>query len=196
MLSAARVCPPARRRFLVVGVSVLAGAGLLGGAVPASQAATSASTVPYVNPPDPTPPNPAPPRPTGRLVPAQGSLFGIHTVPDPTTAKKPADMGIVKRETDAGRTLDIDNHYYSSFDAALPSGGGKPVMPGWREQWDIASGRIPMVSWGGGDTILIVQGKYDAAIDAAAQRFQALGAPFFLRWFWEPDGLRDTKAKL
>ncbi|MCA1844660.1 MAG: hypothetical protein LC792_16000, partial [Actinobacteria bacterium] len=142
------------------------------------------------------PATPAPPRPTGRLVPSQGSLFGIHTIPDPVTAKSPADMGIVQRETDAGRTMDIDNHYYASFDAALPSGGGKPVMPGWREQWDIANGRIPMVSWGGGDVDLIVGGKYDAAIDAAAQRFQALGAPFFLRWFWEPDGTRPSKAGL
>jgi hypothetical protein len=197
MLNAARVCPPARRRFLVGAAAALVVASALGGASPqASQAATSTKTVPYVDPPAPTPPDPPAPRPTGRLVPSHGSLFGIHTIPDPATAKSPADMGIVKRETDAGRTLDIDNHYYASFDAALPSGGGKPIMPGWREQWDIASGRIPMVSWGGGDTIAIVQGKYDAAIDAAAQRFQALGAPFFLRWFWEADGTRSSKADL
>jgi hypothetical protein len=183
----------ARRPLLLAALAVVAS---LAGAVPPSRAATSTKTVPYVNPPAPTPPNPAPPRPTGRLVPAQGSLFGIHTIPDPATAKSPADMGIVKRETDAGRTLDIDNHYYASFDAALPSGGGKPIMPGWREQWDIANGRIPMVSWGGADVDLIVNGKYDAAIDAAAQRFQALGAPFFLRWFWEPDGTRPSKADL
>jgi len=181
------------RRPLIVAAAVAVLASL-GGAVPASRAATN--TVPYVNPPDPTPAVPAPPRPTGRLVPSHGSLFGIHTIPDPATAKGPADMGIVKRETDAGRTLDIDNHYYASFDAALPSGGGKPIMPGWREQWDIASGRIPMVSWGGADVDLIVAGTYDAAIDAAAQRFGALGAPFFLRWFWEPDGTRPSKADL
>ena len=134
MSRAARVCPPARRRF-VVGTVALAVVSSFGGiALPASEAATSTNTVPYINPPDPAPASPAPPRPTGRLVPSQGSLFGIHTIPDPATAKSPADMGIVKRETDAGRTLDIDNHYYASFDAALPSGGGKPIMPGWREQ--------------------------------------------------------------
>jgi hypothetical protein len=182
-------------RHPLVVAAALAVLASVGGAVPASRAATP-STVPYVNPPDPAPAVPAPPRPTGRLVPSQGSLFGIHTIPDPATAKIPADMGIVKRETDAGRTLDIDNHYYANFDAALPSGGGKPIMPGWREQWDIASGRIPMVSWGGADVDLIVAGKYDAAIDAAAQRFGALGAPFFLRWFWEPDGTRPSKADL
>ena len=72
--------------------------------------AIAANTVPYIDPPPPAPPTHAVPRPTGRLVPAQGSLFGIHTIPDPATAKSPADMGIVKRETDAGRTMDIDNH--------------------------------------------------------------------------------------
>ena len=51
-----------------------------------------------------------------------------------------------------------------------------------------------MISWGGADVIDIVNGKYDAAIDAAATRLQALGAPFFLRWFWEPDGTRPSKA--
>jgi ribosomal protein L24E len=137
-----------------------------------------------------------PPRPTGRLVPSHGSLFGIHTIPDSPTAKTAADMGITKREADAGRTLDIDNHYYPNFDAAAPLSGGKPTLPGWREQWDIQSGRIPMVSWGGADVIEIVNGKYDAAIDAAATRLQALGAPFFLRWFWEPDGTRASKASL
>jgi ribosomal protein L24E len=159
-------------------------------------AAQAAHTVPYLEPPAPTPPIHPAPRPTGRLVPAQGSLFGIHTVPDSPTAKTAADMGITKREADAGRTLDIDNHYYAAFDAAAPLSGGKPTLPGWREQWDIQNGRIPLVSWGGADVIQIVNGKYDAAIDAAATRFQALGAPFFLRWFWEPDGTRSTKAAL
>src|SRR4051812_4265404 len=117
-----------RRTLIGVALAVL---------VLAPSSGNAASTVPYVNPPDPAPAAPAPPRPPGRLVPSQGSLFGIHTIPDPVTAKSPADMGIVKREADAGRTLDIDNHYYAAFDAALPSGGGKPTMPGWREQWDI-----------------------------------------------------------
>jgi hypothetical protein len=158
------------------------------------QSATASGTVPYVQPPAPTPPDPMPPRPTGRLVPAEGTLFGLHTIPDAATATSAAQMGITKREADAGRTLDIDNHYYTNFDAAKPLSGAKPTLPGWREQWDIQSGRIPMISWGGADVIEIVNGKYDAAIDAAATRLQALGAPFFLRWFWEPDGTRPSKS--
>ncbi|MCA1843046.1 MAG: hypothetical protein LC792_07605, partial [Actinobacteria bacterium] len=105
MSKPARAFTSAPRR-LVGGIAALVIASALGGVAPqASQAATSSKTVPYVNPPDPAPAVPAPPRPTGRLVPSQGSLFGIHTIPDPATAKSPADMGIVKRETDAERTM-------------------------------------------------------------------------------------------
>ncbi|HEV7864470.1 MAG TPA: hypothetical protein VGR20_17305 [Acidimicrobiia bacterium] len=161
-----------------------------------AQAATPSSKPVYLEPPAPTPPDPMPPRPTGRLVPAEGALFGIHTIPDSPTAKTAADMGITKRETDAGRTLDIDNHYYANMDAAAPLSGGKPTLPGWRETWDIQNGRIPLISWAGADVIQIVNGKYDAAIDAAAVRLQALGAPYFLRWFWEADGTRSSKAGL
>ena len=112
--------------------------------------AQAATTQPvYLDPPAPTPPDPVLPRPTGRLVPGAGSLFGIHTVPDSPTAKTAADMGITKREADAGRTMDIDNHYYANFDGAAPLSGAKPTLPGWRETWDIQNGRIPLISWVG-----------------------------------------------
>jgi len=177
-------------------VGVLAALAVLsslgGGVVPVARAAGAV----YLDPPPPTPPDPVVPRPAGRLVPSVGSLFGIHTIPDSPTAKSAADMGITKREVDAGRTMDIDNHYYANFDSALPLSGAKPTLPGWRETWDIQNGRIPLISWGGADVVQIVAGKYDAAIDAAATRLQGLGAPFFLRWFWEPDGTRASKASL
>ncbi|HEV7862288.1 MAG TPA: hypothetical protein VGR20_06285, partial [Acidimicrobiia bacterium] len=122
----------ARRPLLAGAVAALALASSLGGATApmAAQAATTPSSKPvYLEPPAPTPPDPMPPRPTGRLVPAEGALFGIHTIPDSPTAKTAADMGITKRETDAGRTLDIDNHYYANMDAAAPLSGGKPTLP-------------------------------------------------------------------
>jgi len=187
---------PHRHWFVVLVAALGVAASLSGASAPAVLAATSATTVPYVDPPAPTPPNPMPPRPTGRLVPTEGSLFGIHTIPDSPTAKTAADMGITKREADAGRTMDIDNHYYANFDAAKPLSGAHPTLPGWRETWDVQNSRIPLISWGGADVDEIVAGKYDAAIDAAASRLQALGAPYFLRWFWEPDGTRPSKADL
>ena len=190
----------ARRKIQFGALAALLAVSLLPGVTGAGQA-QAASSPPksgpvYLDPPPPTVPNPMPPRPTGRLVPAQGALFGIHTIPDSPTAKTAADMGITKREADAGREMDIDNHYYPNFDAAAPLSGGKATLPGWREQWDIQSGRIPLISWAGADVTQIVNGKYDAAIAAAAVRLQALGAPYFLRWFWEPDGTRPSKANL
>src|SRR5207244_102266 len=127
---------------------------------------------PYEQPPAPTVPSPVLPRPTGKLVPDHGALFGIHTIPDAATAKTAADMGITKREQQLGRTLDIDNHYYT----------WTQTLPTWREHWDISMGRIPLISWMGGDTIQTYQGKFDALIDQRADALKALGAPFFMRW--------------
>ena len=84
-----RVCPPARRRFLIGAVAALTLASSFAGlaSAPAALASTPSQTVPYVEPPAPTPPDPMPVRPTGRLVPSEGSLFGIHTIPDSPTAQ-------------------------------------------------------------------------------------------------------------
>ena len=87
-MSLFRVCPPARRQILVAALAALAAASSFAGLSPSPAfLASASSTVPYVEPPAPTPPDPMPARPTGRLVPAQGSLFGIHTIPDAPTAK-------------------------------------------------------------------------------------------------------------
>jgi hypothetical protein len=143
-------------------------------------------TVPYTQPPAPTPPNPPTPRPRGRLAPAQGALFGIHTIPDSPKATKPSDMGISNEEAQLGRRFDIDNHYYT----------WTQPLPTWRERWDIQSGRIPLLSWMGGDTIQIAAGRYDALIGQRADAIKALGAPVFMRWFWEMDGSRASKSNL
>jgi hypothetical protein len=142
-------------------------------------------TVPYEEPPPPTPPDPPVPRPDGRLVPRQGTLFGIHTTPDAPTAKQSTDMGIAAMETAFGRTFDIDNHYYA-WDGAMPT---------WRDRWDLEQGRIPMLSWMGTSTKDTVAGKHDELFGQRADAIRALGKPVFLRWFWEADGTRPTKRK-
>jgi hypothetical protein len=147
--------------------------------------AASKKTVPYQDPPPPTQPNPPYPRPQGKLVPAQGALFGIHTTPDSPTAKTAADMGITAYEADFGRKFDVDNHYYT-WDQNFPT---------WRDRWDIAEGRIPMISWGGTDTRDVANGKHDNLFSQRADAIKALGAPVFLRWFWEADGVRPSKSK-
>jgi len=129
------------RRSRATGAALLAAmtlGALTGPTFESSSApAVAGRTVPYTPPPAPTPPDPMPGRPAGLLAPAQGALFGMHTIPD-QAAKDPSGMGIIKREQQLGRTLDIDNHYYDC---------NGPV-PTFRERWDIAQGRIPLVSWG------------------------------------------------
>jgi hypothetical protein len=173
-------------RRLVVGLAALAALATALQGVGQARSGSSHSSVPYEQPEPPTPPQPPLPRPQGRLVPAQGALFGIHTTPDASNAKKPDDLGITRMEADFGRTFDIDNKYYL-WEAKFPT---------WRDQYDVQSGRIPMISWGGGDTIQIQRGKYDALIDERAASIKALGAPLFLRWFWEADGTRKSKASV
>jgi len=159
--------------LVAVTLGTLAGAVVQSSSVPAR----AGRTVPYTPPPPPTAPDPMPVRPAGLLAPAQGALFGMHTIPD-QAAKDPSGMGITKREQQLGRTLDIDNHYYDC---------NGPV-PTFRESWDIAQGRIPLVSWGRlCDKALVANGSMDVELGRIADGFKALGAPFFLRWSWEGD---------
>jgi hypothetical protein len=168
-----------RKRCSVVFAVVI----VVGSAMPVL--AAGRKTVPYQQPESPTPPDPPLPRPQGRLVPAEGALFGIHTTPDSATAKQPADMGIAAMETAFGRTFDIDNKYYA-WDAKFPT---------WRDTWDLESGRIPMISWMGTSTKDTAAGRHDDVFGARADAVKALGRPIFLRWFWEADGDRASKKK-
>jgi hypothetical protein len=171
------LAPDRRRRPIGVAVALVALTASLASALSSSPAAMAGRTVTYTPPPAPTPPNPMPVRPAGLLAPDQGALFGMHSIPD-QSAKDPSGMGIVQREQQLGRTLDIDNHYYDC---------NGPV-PTFRETWDIAQGRIPLVSWGRlCDKTLVANGSMDAELGKIADGFKALGAPFFLRWSWEGD---------
>jgi hypothetical protein len=136
-----------------------------------------------------TPPNypvPATPpdyqRPIGKLVPPQGALFGAHFEQSNTPGPEQDDTE--KHEADAGRTFDIRNYYYT-FEQDFPT---------WREPYDFAKGRYPLISWGCEDVDKILSGSYDALIDARADGLRALGKPLFLRWCWEMDGARSEKS--
>ena len=190
-----RVRRSARRPFLVwvaVGLATTL-AGPLGASIPA-RAATSSSPdySSIVRRPDPprTPPAYAAPRPMGKLSPTQGALFGITSVPDDASGD-PTKMDITRHQTDAGRTLDIDSHYYAKFDAGA---GPHAYMPGAREQTDLTNGRIPMISWSGGDSLAITAGSDDTIIDQTAARLKAFGHPFFLRYSWEMERASNAGA--
>src|SRR5437764_3314519 len=131
-------------------------------------------------------PRPAAPQPTnassgarGVLVPASGALFGAWVDPDGRwTGNRDAEAEVSEFEKQIGRRLDVDQHYYAWTDR-FPSG---------LEQWDLANGRIPMVTWKGTSLAEILSGRDDAMIRARAQAVAALEKPVFLRWGWEMNG--------
>ena len=89
-----------------------------------------------------------------------------------------AEGGVTRFEAAIGRTLAIDHHYYGWTDS----------FPTSLERWDLAGGRIPMISWGGTQLDGILSGRFDAMIRQRAEDVRALGAPVFLRWAWEMNG--------
>jgi beta-mannanase len=87
---------------------------------------------------------------------------------------------ILNFESQLGRKLDIVHYFYR----------WGTIFPTWRERWDLAGGRIPLISWAGYDTDAIRWGRQDAVIRARADGVKGLGQPVFLRWLWEMDGRR------
>jgi hypothetical protein len=84
-------------------------------------------------------------------------------------------------EARLGRRFAVD-HYYYPFTKPFPT---------WREPWDFANGRLPLISWGGVSTTAVNAGTYDALIRSRAAGVKALGQPVLLEWFWEMDGKRN-----
>ena len=116
------------------------------------------------------------------LAPASGALWGAHHKIKSSLSIDEKKTALTDFEGLLGRKLGID-HYYE------PWGN---VFPEWREGWDLANGRIPMISWGKTLTTDITAGKHDAYIRARADGIKELGQPVFLRWFWEMDGSRNA----
>jgi Glycosyl hydrolase family 26 len=118
-------------------------------------------------------------RASGKLVPSHGALVGAfvdergHWVDNAT-----AEAGVAGLEAAVGRKLDIDHHYY----------GWKDTFPSGLEEWDLANGRIPLISWGGTALDPILAGTADGMIRARARALHALRRPVFLRWGWEMNG--------
>jgi hypothetical protein len=114
------------------------------------------------------------------LAPASGAHFGAHVqAAQRDEASVAPAVGAVEAAVD--RPLAIDMWY-----EPWPN-----VFPTWREQWDFAAGRIPMISWGKWYTDQIAAGQHDAYIRARADGIRNLGQPVMIRWFWEMDGSRN-----
>ena len=117
-------------------------------------------------------------RSVGPLAPATGTLFGTYVQPRTGWIREDVVAAVNKLESDLGRRLDIDQHY-NPWHVAFPS---------WKEEWDLANGRIPLITWGSTRTSRINSGSQDALIRARADGVKALREPVFLRFFAEMDG--------
>jgi hypothetical protein len=132
-----------------------------------------------VAPPETTTTTTAPP-----AQPQGGVLLGASTSTEIRSldAEKSAVAGL---EQSIGRTLDIDHNFY----------GWDDPFPTASEQWDLQSGRIPMISWNGKGvtTRAIAAGQYDDLIRQRARDTKALGQSVLIRWFWEMDGNKKAE---
>jgi hypothetical protein len=116
------------------------------------------------------------------LAPPTGAHWGAHHKVKNSAPAQDQQLEIETFEAAVGRTLGIDM-WYEPWGNAFPK---------WRETWDLAAGRTPMISWGKTKTTDITAGKHDAYIANRADGLKALGKPVFLRWFWEMDGTRNA----
>lgn len=120
-------------------------------------------------------------RPIGQLTPATGAWFGALVNPDRTNpSSTPGE--VAQLEAQIGRKLDIVNYFYT-YNQPIGTQG---------EVQAIASGQLPMVTWGATSTTAINDGSQDAYIKAQAVRLRDLGKPVFLRYFHEPEGTYRT----
>ncbi|MFN2544681.1 MAG: glycoside hydrolase family 26 protein [Actinomycetota bacterium] len=114
--------------------------------------------------------------PAAPLQPAIGTLFGAYVDPDAQwTGVEAAMEEVTTFETEVGRKLDVDHHYYGWDDA----------FPGPLDEWDVSLGRIPLISWLGTDLDEILSGVDDPLIHARAADVRDFGAQLFLAWGWE-----------
>jgi len=112
------------------------------------------------------------------LAPADGALFGAAVA---AGSKEAPYQPVTDLETKLGRKLAIDR-YDRPFGAVFPDG---------REQWDIAAGRIPMISWGAVASGEINRGNWDTQIRLRARAVRNLSQPVFISWFADPANAKN-----
>ncbi len=124
----------------------------------------------------------AAPRAPVSLVPASGVLFGARVSLGQVTTRAERMAMVTRLERDLARTLDVHHHEYA----------WEQLFPADLEHWDVAVGRIPLISWNGHPSGKILPGQFDAMIAQRAAAVKALGAPAFLRWFWDMDSRKNA----
>jgi hypothetical protein len=128
----------------------------------------------------PTPVPSLPPQAARLIVPATGAYFGAYvntstSTPLPNPPSNESEL--LSLEAQVGRKFSITQHYYAWTD----------TFPGPAVPVDYSEGRVPILSWGCGDSdVNVAAGKDDATVVIpTAIRLKNLAKPVFLRWFWD-----------
>ncbi len=110
--------------------------------------------------------------------PAPGTWLGSWVGSRYGHSRPQRERAVLELESKLGRKLAIDHTY-------VP--WGTPI--GWQPAWDLAQGRIPMISFGNqGDTREVAAGRHDAYLRSLAEQVRALNRPVLLRYAYEMDG--------
>ncbi len=114
------------------------------------------------------------------IVPATGAYFGAYVDTSTSTPvpNPPSDESeLISLEGQVGRKMALTQHYYAWTD----------TFPGPAVPVDYSEGRVPILSWGCGDTDANVANGVDdtSVIIPTALRLKKVGYPIFLRWFWD-----------
>jgi beta-mannanase len=113
---------------------------------------------------------PASPQRQAPLVPSAAWL-GAWVQPASFSRQVQQDA-VLELERQIGRRLAIDHTY-------VPWGTGL----GWRPDWDVSLGRIPLITFGNrGNTTEIAQGRHDVYLRQLSEAVRELGKPVFLRY--------------
>lgn len=116
--------------------------------------------------------------PAATLIPLQGAWFGAFVKHDPAHMPGVSEPELLEAVT--GRRLGIDHSFHH---------WGTP-FPQARVDDDIAQGRIPMISWGGGPWVNLQKtaaGGNDEAVRVQARTLRSFGQPILMRFTWEMD---------
>jgi beta-mannanase len=109
-----------------------------------------------------------------------GAMLGAYVRSTASNSRADQQAAFTAFERDAGRKLAID-HFY------LPWGNGPSGLEA-RAAWDLANGRVPMVTFGtGGDTVQVARGDQDGYLASLAAAVRSLGKPVLLRYAPTPD---------
>jgi acetyl esterase len=110
-------------------------------------------------------------------IPDDHAYLGAMVDPGASHRSAAARKAVLALERSMGRTLAVDEHVHRWHG----------FFPGDAERFDLAGGRIPLVSWGCVDAASIAGGSQDPLIAARARAVAAYGAPVLLSFGQDMD---------